>query len=102
VVWGKNWAVTALPIIMVTGTAGAHCHIHFTNFTATDQTTVAGYGAIGQLSSVTASDSAYLEKLHTAIKWGDAMFIVSLSTNTLVTLLTAFRIWYPISLSVQS
>jgi len=71
VVWGRNWAVAALPMLMAIGTA------------------VAGYGAIAQYW-IKVFDA---ESLAASVRWGTAMFAVSLATNSLVTLLTAARIW---------
>jgi hypothetical protein len=51
---------------------------------------VSGYGAIGQYWITNVTE----ESVAVSVQWGTAMFAVSLATNSLVTLLTASRIWY--------
>ncbi|PCH41960.1 hypothetical protein WOLCODRAFT_143808 [Wolfiporia cocos MD-104 SS10] len=68
-VWGKRPQISIFPIIMILGTA------------------VSGYGAI----------SLYLipnSNISKTVNWGTSMFAISLSTNIIVTALTAIRIWY--------
>jgi len=69
IVWGKNIWIAAFPIIMIIGTA------------------ISGYGSVSQ-------DLLGTVSYEVAVNWVTAMFIISLCTNVIVTILTAARIWY--------
>ncbi|RPD54259.1 hypothetical protein L226DRAFT_304251 [Lentinus tigrinus ALCF2SS1-7] len=69
VVWGRNLWISVLPISMVVGEF------------------VAGYGSISQWLLPNPVPE-------TMVRWGTAMFAISLSTNVLVTAMIASRIWY--------
>ncbi|PCH41956.1 hypothetical protein WOLCODRAFT_17409 [Wolfiporia cocos MD-104 SS10] len=69
VVWGKRLWAAAIPIAMLVGTA------------------IAGYGSITQYFFPNVQVSA-------TVDWGTSMFAISLSTNAIVTVMTAARIWY--------
>lgn len=69
VVYGKSLLAVAFPIIMIIGTA------------------VAGYGAIQQFDIPDV-------KYEVAFAWGTAMYTTTFTTNIIVTLATALRIWY--------
>lgn len=69
VVWGNDVRVAAFPMVMILGTA------------------IAGFGSISQflLPNTNFTES---------VNWGTAMYVMSLSTNVIVTAVTAGRIWY--------
>ncbi|RDX44600.1 hypothetical protein OH76DRAFT_1559655 [Lentinus brumalis] len=69
VVWGRKLWVSALPVLMVLGEF------------------VAGYGSISQWLLPSPVPE-------TMVRWGTAMFAISLATNVLVTVTVASRIWY--------
>ncbi|KAA1477765.1 hypothetical protein DENSPDRAFT_622136 [Dentipellis sp. KUC8613] len=68
-IWSHNRLVLVLPVCLVIGT------------------TVSGYASIGQYFLVNPSPTV-------SVAWGTSMFAISLTTNVLVTLLSAGRIWY--------
>ncbi|KAG7442308.1 uncharacterized protein BT62DRAFT_973830 [Guyanagaster necrorhizus] len=70
IVWNKNIPAIILPVLLVFGTA------------------LSGYGAIGHYFVL---ETANIKEV---TRWGTTMFITSLCTNIIVTLLTAFRIWW--------
>ncbi len=85
VVWGRKIWVSVLPVSMVLGEFGELCHTILWMRTP-DLFIVAGYGSISQW---------LLPKPvpQTMVRWGTAMFAISLATNVLVTVTIASRIW---------
>jgi len=71
IVWNKNLFVTALPAVMIIGTA------------------ISGYTAVGHWFQKDPTVGA-LE----SINWAVAMLAMSMTTNIILTILTAGRIWY--------
>ncbi|RPD64453.1 hypothetical protein L226DRAFT_533713 [Lentinus tigrinus ALCF2SS1-7] len=69
VVWGKNIWVVVAPLIMIAGEL------------------ISGYGAISQWLLPHPNPP-------TMVKWGTAMYVLSMATNILVTAAIASRIWY--------
>jgi len=71
IVWNKNLFVIALPTIMIIGTA------------------ISGYTAVGHWFQ-----KDPLAGAQAAIHWAVAMLAMSMTTNIILTILTAGRIWY--------
>lgn len=66
--------------------------------------TVSGYNAIGQYFNPAPVGNDYIlgtdPYASLSYVWGTAMYAISLGTNIIVTLLTAGRIWYGITIQI--
>ena len=90
VVWGRNLWIAILPISMVVGEFG-ELRVRFVwslCYRKADSvpSLVAGYGSISQWLLPNPVPE-------TMVRWGTAMFAISLTTNVLVTAIIASRIW---------